>query len=79
MAATVVGSILARQANSKRKTVADLHTSVLGGQPKLQLRHHREGEIVAVTAGVAGLEVVAVDRHDGAIGQVAEGAADGIS
>ena len=42
------------------------------------LRHYREREIVAVAAGVAGLEVVAVDGHDAAIGQVAEGAVNGI-
>ena len=36
------------------------------------LRHDREGEIVAIAAGVAGLEVVAVDGDNAALGQVAE-------
>src|SRR5712675_2038110 len=43
------------------------------------LRHNREREIVAVAAFVAGLEIVAVYRHDPAIRQIAERAADGIS
>jgi hypothetical protein len=40
------------------------------------LRNNLEGEIVAIAARVAGLEVVAVHVHDPAVGQVAEGAAD---
>jgi hypothetical protein len=44
-----------------------------------QLRHDRECEIVSVAAGVAGLEVVAVDCDNAAVGQVAKGTADGIS
>ena len=39
-------------------------------------RHHREGEIIPIAARVTGLEIVAVDRDNPAIGQVAEGAAD---
>jgi hypothetical protein len=41
-----------------------------------RLRHHRQREIVAVAAFVVGLEIIAVYRHDCAVGQVAEGAAD---
>ena len=43
------------------------------------LRHDRQGQVIPITAGVAGLEVVAVNCNYAAIGQVAEGAADGIS
>ena len=42
------------------------------------LRHDRERKIVAVASGVAGLEVIAVDGHNAAIGEVGKGAADGI-
>ena len=42
------------------------------------LRQHREREIVAVAAAVAGLEIVAVYIHDRAVGQVAERAANRI-
>jgi hypothetical protein len=44
----------------------------------LRSRHNRERKIIAVAAFVAGLEVVAVDRDDPAIGQVAKGAVDGV-
>ena len=43
------------------------------------LRNHCECEIVSVAAFVAGLKIVAVYINNGAVGQVTEGAADGIS
>ena len=43
------------------------------------LRHDGEREIIPIAAFVAGLEIVPVDCNDAAIGQVAKGAADGIS
>ena len=43
-------------------------------ESQLQLRHNGEGKIIPVAAFVAGLEIVAVDRDDAAIGQVGEGA-----
>jgi hypothetical protein len=42
----------------------------------LQLRHNCQRQIVPVASGVAGLEVVAVDCNNAAIGQIAERAAD---
>jgi hypothetical protein len=42
--------------------------------PLQQLRHYCQRKIVAVAAGVAGFEIVAVHHHDRAVGQVAEGA-----
>ena len=41
--------------------------------------NHCQPEVIPVASGVAGLEVVVVDRDNAAIGQVAEAAADGIS
>ena len=46
--------------------------------PARPLRYDRGCEIVSVAAGVAGLKVVAVDRHNAAIGQVTERTLDGI-
>ena len=43
------------------------------------LRHDLERQIIPIAAFVAGSEVIAVDGHNPAIGQVAKGAADGIS
>ena len=43
---------------------------------QLQSRHDRECQIVPIATFVAGLEIVAVDRDDAAIGKVAEGAGD---
>ena len=42
----------------------------------LQLWNDRQREIIPIAAFVAGLEVVAVDRDNRAVGQVTEGAAD---
>ena len=39
---------------------------------RFELRHHRQREIVAIAAFIAGLQVVAVDRNDFAIRQVVD-------
>jgi len=48
-------------------------------KPGSQLWHNCQDEIGSVASGVTGLEIVAVDRDDAAIGQVVEVPADGIS
>jgi hypothetical protein len=45
---------------------------------RLQLRHHRRGEIITITALVIGLEVVPVYVHNRAVGQVGKGAGNRI-
>ena len=46
-------------------------------QVELSLRHNREGEVVAGTASVADLEVIAVAGEGRAVGQVTEPAHNG--
>jgi len=48
-------------------------------KPGSQLWHNCQDEIGSVASGVTGLEIVAVDRDDAAIGQLVEVPADGIS
>ena len=43
---------------------------------QLQSRHDRESRIIPVATFVADLEIVAIDRDDGAVGKVAEGSGD---
>jgi hypothetical protein len=61
-----------------RRFVAHCRQDSALAERRYRLRHDREREIISVAPGVACLEVIAVDGDDRPIGQIAEGAADGI-
>src|SRR5438876_1288492 len=69
----------ARFFDSRRRSSAASRIKSLRQSHQLPSWNDSKCEIVAVAAGVAGLEVVAVDCDNAAIRQIGKGAADGIS